>query len=270
MTNKNLTFIYKILNFKPLKPFKLDAMKSLIILIFISSGIIISQVAFSQGGYPRGNKNRTLGTPVGSQPSGESMPDNTGAASPAMNTPYLGEECSMYLEPDWSQGTITLKDQTVYHEIPMRYNIYNQQIEFVMEGDTAAIAEPETLESINFQNRKFIYCEFNCHNKQQTGFLEVLVEGEMRLMAYRCIRYVYINDQPLEANAEDKTFYMEKTYFYAYPGENAIIFPEKKKDILRLISGNEPFMKSYLKSTHNKLKSEQELINAFNYYNSRI
>ncbi|MCB2222304.1 MAG: hypothetical protein KQI35_18115 [Bacteroidetes bacterium] len=217
---------------------------------------------------PQLSKDKNFNRPVGVY--NASSAGNASNASAGLNTTSedLGEECQMYLQRDWEPGTIKIRGGAMYEEVPMRYNIYYQQIEFVLEGDTAAIGDPTTIDAIQIDDRTFVFDTFICHDVVKSGYLEVLSEGRLRLLVYRCIRYVSKERKQGPALEADKTYHLEKTYLYAYPGENAIKLPEKRKEILELFSENAPAIKSYLKESNNKLKIESELVDAFAYYNN--
>jgi hypothetical protein len=217
---------------------------------------------------PQISKDKNFNRPVGVYNASSAGQASNAATGLNASGEDLGEECKMYLQRDWEPGTIDLIGGIVYEDVPMRYNIYNQQIEFVLDGDTAAIGDPSTIDLIQIEDRSFVFDNFICNGVIKSGYLEVLSEGRIRLLVYRCIRYVSEETKPDPQSEADKTYHLEKTYLYAYPGESAIKLPEKRKEILDLLSGNAPAIKSYLKESKNKLKTESELVDAFAYYNN--
>ena len=44
--------------------------------------------------------------------------------------------------------------------ILLRYDIYHQQIQFIRENDTLAFSKPEEVKCFIFDNRKFVYADF--------------------------------------------------------------------------------------------------------------
>jgi hypothetical protein len=179
----------------------------------------------------------------------------------------LGEECSMYLNKNWSKGKIILNDNTVINEKLLRYNLYSQQMEFINDKDTAALGNPDEIASINFDEHSFIYNDYECHNKLKKGYFEVLIDGNCKLLLFRCIKYKYI-EECADPNAEliKETFYMEKKYFIVKGNKPAIQIPKKKKDVIELFSDKKD-MNSFIKKNKIKIDKQDDLIKLVNYYN---
>ncbi|OQX73238.1 MAG: hypothetical protein B6D61_12720 [Bacteroidetes bacterium 4484_249] len=188
-------------------------------------------------------------------------------------SPYVGvkqnygEECSMYLDEKWSEGTVILKDKTVITDRLLRYNLYNQQMEFINDEDTAAFGNPSEIASINFDRHNFIYKDYVCHNELKKGFFEVLVNDDCELLLFRCIKYKYV-EQCADPNTElvMETYYMEKKYFIAKDNEPAMQIPEKKKDVIELLSDKKD-IKQFIKKNRIKVYNEDDLKKLISYYN---
>jgi len=179
----------------------------------------------------------------------------------------FGEECSMYFDEKWTQGTVILKDKTVIDDRLLRYNMYNQQMEFISGEDTAAFGNPLEITSINFDRHNFIYTDYICHNEQKKGYFEVLVDSDCKLLLFRCIKYKYV-EECADPNTEllKETYYMEKKYFIARENKPAIQIPEKKKNVIELLSDKED-IKSFIKENKIKVCHEDDLKELISYYN---
>lgn len=241
----------------------------LLVLGLIVAPLLVS-LSYSQTQQTGISKDRNYNQPVGVYNASSAGSATNASAGLPTQGPDLGEACSIYLNDQWEPGTIKLKGNTLYENVPMRYNIYNQQMEFVLNGDTAAIGEPATLEYIQIGKKTFVYETFICQNKVRSGYLEVLSEGRLRLLVFHHIKYVSIENDAVLNEEPNKKYHAEKIYLYAFPGENAQKLPEKRKDLLMLFSKDVPDFKTYLKSENNKLRSEQELVAAFNYFNENL
>ncbi len=234
-------------------------------LIFILISLFVAFQLRAQLEPPQISKDKNFNHPVGVYNASSAGAATNSATGLNERGPDLGEECSMYLADHWQPGTIHLVGNVVHERVPMRYNIYNQQIEFVIDGDTAAIGDPGLIEYIDLDGQVFVYGPFICNDQLKTGYMEVLSEGRMRLLVYRCIKYVTMDE--LTTAVAERTYHLEKTFLYAYPGENAEKLPERRKDIIRILQQDRPAIKSYLKANNNRLRSETEIVEAFNFYN---
>lgn len=180
----------------------------------------------------------------------------------------FGTPSSIYFN-DWAEGKVILKDKTVYEDWLLRYNIQTQQMLFIAEGDTSAFGKPEEISSITLDEHTFFYDEFVCENKvKRKGYLELLVDGNCKLLLFRCISYRYV-DECAEPGANVKEeYYMSKRYFISENDGIANLLPEKKKDLISMLDNEEKDIKSYIKDNNIKLCNEDDLKELFSYYNS--
>ncbi len=180
----------------------------------------------------------------------------------------FGEPSSLYFN-DWTAGKVVLKDNTVYEDWLLRYNIYNQQMQFINEDDTSALGNPDEILSITIDDHTFLFDEFICENNvKRKGYLELLVDGNCKLYLHRCISHRYV-DVCAEPGAEyvKEEFYMTKRYFMAENSEPALILPEKKKELISMLDDENKDIKSYIKDNKIKLCNEENLKELFTYYN---
>jgi hypothetical protein len=70
---------------------------------------------------------------------------STGGGGAAGNY-MVYDQSGMYLEPGWAKGYVVLKDKSMLEDIQLRYDLYNQQMQFVREGDTLAFSNPGELD----------------------------------------------------------------------------------------------------------------------------
>lgn len=199
----------------------------------------------------------------------------SGGSSTAGGTGYnqnylnLGKECGLYLCEEWKPGIIELDDGTVFKDRMIRYNIYNQQMEYAAGGDTAAIGNPEDLSRLVIDKQVFVYRSFNCNNQVRQGYLELLVEGDYELLMHRGIKYEY---EETDANAGDSgpvtRYYQSNRYFLSCHGKTAEPLPDKKNDVISMIGKDEKKLKKYVKENKCKLKSQEDITDFFVFVNS--
>jgi hypothetical protein len=179
----------------------------------------------------------------------------------------LGKEGSLFFS-DWSPGTVVLADKTVITDRMLRYDIFHRQMQFAVNGDTAAFGKPEEVNSITFEKNTFVYDEFLCKDGKRKDYLEVLVDGDCRLLLYRCIAYKYVGEcaMPGAENPKEE-YYQTKKYFISKDKNLAIPLPENKNDVIELLSDKNKDIKSFMKDNDIKLTREEDLIRLINNYN---
>ena len=89
---------------------------------------------------------------------------------------------SPYLNDEFLNGKVYTTSKTQFVDIPLRLNIYNDQVEFRnAEGQVYAIATPEIIELIEFGEYQIEYLSYQNGNKVSTGYFLLLEKGEASL-----------------------------------------------------------------------------------------
>jgi len=206
--------------------------------------------------------------PVGSCPETVNNASDNSAGGALYAKKDLGEECSMYFN-EWTEAVVLLMDGNEIADRLIRYNIYNQQMEFIEGADTAAFGNPEEIKSILLDGSEFIFQEFLCKNEVKKGYFEVLVEGECKLLLHRCIAYKYVEEcADPNSNLVKEQYYLSKKYFISEKGKTAKLLPNKKKELIAMLEESEKDIKSYIKENKVKLCNEEDLKSLISYYNS--
>jgi len=201
--------------------------------------------------------------------SGSSGTAAQSSSSLQQNFLFLGQECGMYLYEEWKPGSFELEDGNTFQDRMIRYNIYNQQMEYAWKGDTVAIGNPEDLIKLTIENNTFVYREFICNNKVRKGYLELLVEGKHELLLHRGIKYVYKeNPHGTGKGGPVTTYYQDNRYFLSCNGKIAEQLPERKNEIIAMLEEDEKELKKYVKENKCKLKNQDELVDFFVFVNN--
>jgi len=180
---------------------------------------------------------------------------------------YL-QECSMYFN-DWTKASVTLTDGKYLSDRLVRYNIYNQQMEFVHEGDTAAFGDPEEISTVVLNGHEFIYRDFEYEDEVKKGYFEVLVNGDCQLLLHRCIAFRLIEDcSDPNTNFVKEHYYLSQKYFISENCKTAIFLPNKKKEIIVMFENSDKDIKSFIKENKIKICKEEDLKDLISYYNS--
>lgn len=231
-------------------------------LVFLISTIISMADAQNPGSFfdKTNSNNNKLEENSGTRPASKSSSGNYNTYL------YLGEVCSMCLYNNWKPGTLILKDKTIITDRFLRYNIYNQQMEFIFESDTSAIANPDDFEKIIFGGHTFVYGPFLCNESIHRGYMELLYDGEISLLLHRYVKYKVMDKNPYVNAKTNQAYYREDRYFYSDHQGPAKPLPLKKKQLIELFNNPEKNAKLFMKETKNKLSTKEDLINLFEFY----
>lgn len=167
---------------------------------------------------------------------------NSNSTSAVQGSPYLTEE--------FINGSIYTTSKTQFVDIPLRYNIYNDQVEFKNnDNQILAIAVPEVVEKVEFGEYLMEYIPFREGRKISNGFLLVLEKGEASLYSRQKIVLepaksagAYQSAEPAQFNRKADEFYIRVRNEEAKPvsGKKELldIFIDKEKDMAEFIKDN--------------------------------
>jgi len=202
---------------------------------------------------------------------GESNEQGTINAGGAMSDlPMSGTTGSAFLNHDWNEGVIIMKDKTVITGHKFRYNIYTQQMQFINEGDTMAIANPGEIETIRFANKSFIYTNYYCNNELKQGYFELLEEGECSLLKRWIVSYQIIEGdakQRLSSAGDREEFIRECNCFLKFGDQPAMALGNRKKDFIGCFGEEADKIEAYMKNGRLKHKNQPDLLDIVAYYN---
>lgn len=190
-------------------------------------------------------------------------PESSGAPA-SMEAPLRNE--GMYLEPGWTHGQVILTNQKILEDIPLRYDIYHQQVQFIRDGDTLAFAKPEEVASIIMDGRKLVYIELSDEGKVSKGYFEVLSYGDTRLLLRRIVKYHEQRDP--QSNLKEDVFVRENLYYIQKPGEMPIPVEFNRTSVLNAFNDKELQVQEYIETNKLKMKTLEEMKKVLAYYNT--
>lgn len=176
---------------------------------------------------------------------------------------------SPYLNSDFINGIIFTSSKFQYIDVPLRYNIFNDELEFkTAENEIQAIASPEIIERVEFGNYKLVYTSYSHLDKRDQGFLQLLINGNASLY----VKSEVIFQEPTEAAAYKEpgpAKYINKSDSYYIKVGNEI--PQKvrgKKEIIELFQKHENEIAHFIKENKIKLRNSESLKELVKYYNT--
>ena len=177
-----------------------------------------------------------------------------------------GQRGSAYLNPEFVEGLIVLKDGSEKKDKLMRYNLYTQQMQFIENEDTLALGNPHEIEYISLDDKVFVYSDFICSGKHKSGYFELLESGDCRLLKRWFALYQEV-DNTVDGNNECDIFYRDCQCFLQFFMNPATPVLEKKKDFVMSFANNGDEVKDFMKQDKLKPKNEDDLMKIVAYYN---
>jgi hypothetical protein len=89
---------------------------------------------------------------------------------------------SPYLNKQFQSSYILKINGGEIRDMALRYNIYNDQMEFKKDGKIFSIALPNEVVRINMGGKVFIYKSYMTAKKLSAGYFQVMYEGDYQLL----------------------------------------------------------------------------------------
>jgi hypothetical protein len=176
---------------------------------------------------------------------------------------YKNIEGSPYLNDSFVVATIYLKDSTVY-QIPTRYNLYSNKMQYMMDSVVYDIENPEAINKIELKKMEFVYLQI----MKKPSFYEIVVSGKAFLIQKRAIKF-----EPEESPAPYTTpkpdrFENEKDDFFISVNNSEYFEVINLKTVLKVLQDQKSKLETFIKQEKIKNSKKENLIKLINYYNS--
>ena len=175
-------------------------------------------------------------------------------------------ETGMYLDDQWQQGYAVLNDQSRMDHLLLRYDIYNQQLQFISGGDTLAFSNPAELDYVQIDGKRFVYRDFEHNGMMDQGYFEVLKEGDCQLLLRRTVSHHICRDNN-SGSGEDE-YLRNVTYYVKKDDQVAREVRACKKSVYCVFEDEKDRMKEFIRTNDLRMKSCEDLIQVVSFYNS--
>jgi len=176
---------------------------------------------------------------------------------------------SPYLNDEFVNGSIYTVQRIHYPDIPLRYNIYNDELEFkTPANEIQALATPEIVEKAILGNTHLVYSAYSNSNKIKKGYFVVLEEGKAMLYAKPGVIFKEATEPAAYKEAEPPKFEKKADDYYIRIGTGPAQMISNKKELLAIFSDNKDKIESYIDKNKVKTNKSESLKELVKYYNS--
>jgi hypothetical protein len=176
---------------------------------------------------------------------------------------------SPYLNDDFIKGTIFTTSKFQYVDVPLRYNIYNDNLEFkTTEDQVMAIAAPEIVEKVQLGNDVMAYIPYTNVKKIRRGFFKLLEEGQASLYAKSEVLYKEPEEPGAYKEAEPARFINKPDTYYIRIGLEQAKLISNKNELLDAFPDHQEEIAAFIKKNKIKPTKPEKLQALVQYYNS--
>jgi hypothetical protein len=166
-------------------------------------------------------------------------------------------------------GEVYTNGNQHYSGIPLRYNIYSNQIEFRKpEGEVFEIDPPEIIDSVFIGESKLIFYPYKSGSKTQKSFFKVLTKGEPMLLLKMNIILKEAEKPGAYKEAVPASFQRMQDDFYLAAVQGEAEKFSGKKDLVELLKSYPGETEQFIKQNKTKFNRKDDLIKLMEYYYS--
>jgi len=176
---------------------------------------------------------------------------------------------SPYLNDEFANGSIYTTQRKQYADIPLRYNIYNDDLEFKTADDVVqALATPEIVEKAIFGDTHLVFAPYLLSGKNKKGFFVVLEEGKVSLYAKPGILFREATEPGAYKSPEPPKFVKKSDDYYLRVGSEQAQIIGSKKELVEAFPDNQDKIESFMSKKKTKTNKPESLKELVKYYNS--
>lgn len=183
-----------------------------------------------------------------------------------INTDYSEMNGTPYYTKDFVESKVFFTEDSVY-KIPLRYNIFEQTMEYMSGSTVYAISNPEIFKEIEMGNQTFVYY-YNRENPKKSSYYELLVDGESLLLLRRETYYREAVPTKAMEDAKPPRFFSRPDEYYVVDINKSLIQIKNKKSFAKIYTDKKSEISKFIKKEKISPKKQKDLIQLVKYYNT--
>lgn len=200
---------------------------------------------------------------------------NQGAIQ-TFNNRYEGVKGTPYFFEEWTRGRVLFRDGTVYDDIPLRYDVHNDQLIAQRSKESIVIVFKTLVQEFSLgkpENEIFLkftkaaYLE-DLKHMFPNHYVRVMYKGATSLYAvyWKSLiradyRRAYNAGRPYDAFAE-----LKAKYYITLPGGETVLAKPRKNALARIFKDHRKKVKSFIEENNLVLDHGTDLIKIIAYY----
>ncbi len=181
-------------------------------------------------------------------------------------------EGSPYLNEEFHDGTLYLKNGHTTKPTPIRYNTHVQGVEYISNG-TAYRVDGALIRSFEYtiDEEQYVFSSgYEARQLEKDEFVQVLVDDEVTFLVRHYTNF--FQDAPSYGTATQQDRYRSGETYYFNTGEDGLnrIRSLSKRRVMRNINHFEGRVKEFIEDKHTDFSDLDDLEKLFRYYNTLL
>lgn len=183
-------------------------------------------------------------------------------------TPYI--DGSPYLNDEFVSGKIITTDSLLYKNVPLRYNIFNDDMEILIGSsqDPRVITDPRNYLYFSINERSFSYYTYTERNSAQQGYFEVLNKGYCQVLVRR--RVIFEDREQARGYADAKPARFEEMpdqYYLKFGDKIPVEVRLRRRAILNVFGDKRQEISDFIRDQNLNFRNVDDLVRVADYYN---
>ena len=182
---------------------------------------------------------------------------------PEKATEYKDVEGTPYLNTEFTVGSFVMNDSSIL-EIPIRYNVYSDEMQYQVEGVNYVVGDPLAIEKVQIGESVFKYLPFI----NKGGFFELIETGKCSLVKKYIVKY-----KPAEGPKAiigvgiPAEFIKEPAVFYLINNQSKVYKIKNIESVIEALQDQKHKIEDFIKTEKIKNAKRENLIKIVTYYN---
>jgi hypothetical protein len=178
-------------------------------------------------------------------------------------------EGSPYLREEFVNGSIYTVQKVQFEEVPLRYNIFNDELEFkTPTNEVLALATPDIVEKVVMGDTILVFLSYEESNKVKNGYFVLLEEGKASLFVKPGVIYKKATPPAAYKDPEPAKFQKISDEYYLGFGAGLVKQVNNKKNLVAAFPDNQDKIEKYISKNKIKTNKPESLTELVKYYNS--
>ena len=183
---------------------------------------------------------------------------------------YNNAEGSPFLTSEFVSGSLITKDSLMYRNIPLRYNVFKDEMEFLIGADEnrRVIGDPRNFLFYILGDKTFTYLTFTDNKRPAHGYFEVLNKGNCQVLKKKQIVYLepeaakgYSEAKPPRFEEKNERYYLK--FYSQLPREVRL----RRRNVLEAFADKSDAIAGFVNDKNLSYNNPVDLVKMAEYYN---
>ncbi|MFY9151467.1 MAG: hypothetical protein WAO52_05600 [Prolixibacteraceae bacterium] len=179
----------------------------------------------------------------------------------SQNPKYLTENeiaGSPYLNKEFISGNILKINNSEIKDIPLRYNIYTNNFEFLKDSVVLNIVAPSEIAKITLNNQSFAYSRYITPKNIRYSYFQVISGGNYQLL--KMYRVVFENADGKIFGSDSSRFVQAAPLYYLRYNNGLAHLIDSKKKLIKILQPIPEEIINFIQQQRTIIRDENKLI----------